>query len=103
MSPGTPHLVFRLPYGKQMSGLAGHVARRCDIERWANLLVMEAEKGETDDEPFADVARGLATGNEHMLTKVASGESVREQYGGLKQIARAKKALERLKKLVEKS
>ncbi|KAK5119456.1 hypothetical protein LTR85_007556 [Meristemomyces frigidus] len=99
MSPGTPHLVFRLPHGKQTLGLAGHVVRRCDFERWVQLLTLEAEKGEEHDETFADVMRGLATGMEHMVSKVAGEQGTTEQYGGKKQVTKIKKALENFKKL----
>lgn len=101
MSPGTPHLVFRLPQGKQTMGLAGHLVRRCDVEQWVQLVMLDAEQGEYHDAGFGEVVRGLATGIEHILTKAAGRQDIVEQYSGAKKMASVRKALVKLKRMVK--
>ncbi|KAI6821965.1 hypothetical protein KC340_g12669 [Hortaea werneckii] len=96
LSPGTPHLVFRLPRGRQTAALAGHAVRRCDITRWVELLALDVKEGQRqNDDSSADLVRALATGIEYMLdVAVKDGKEV--IYGGEQVLRKAQKAVQKL-------
>ncbi|KAK5117170.1 hypothetical protein LTR85_008938 [Meristemomyces frigidus] len=87
MPPGTPHMVFRLPNGRQTMVAGSHILRRRDVEQWANWIELEArhaqkalEEGEQLDDSEAGIWRGLAEGIEHVLEHT-NGPAA--SYGGL--------------------
>lgn len=97
MAPGTPHTVFRLPEGKQTLALAGHVLRRCDLERWLKFLLRESELAKKEDDE-GEVALGLVEGVRHLLKRVKGNEDLQARYGGVKSVARAEKLLLKIEK-----
>ncbi|RMX99069.1 hypothetical protein D0868_09739 [Hortaea werneckii] len=96
MSPGTPHLVFRLPQGQQTAALAGHLVRRCDVARWVELLTLDVTEGQQrNDGSSGDLVRALTTGIEHVLD-IAMKDGKEEIYGGRKVLRKAQKAVQKL-------
>ncbi|KAI7227748.1 hypothetical protein KC330_g8240 [Hortaea werneckii] len=96
MSPGTPHLVFRLPRGQQTAALAGHLVRRCDVARWVELLTLDVKEGQQrNDDSSGDLVRALTTGIEHVLD-IALTDGKEEIYGGREVLRKAQKAVEKL-------
>ncbi|KAK4548888.1 hypothetical protein LTR36_008661 [Oleoguttula mirabilis] len=100
MPPGTPHLVFRLPKGKQTMIVASHVVRRYDVGQWVRWLGIEArraregvEEGDELDESDVALLRGLSEGIEHILTHTNASDA---SYGGLQARRRAIKAAKRI-------
>ena len=101
MGPGTPHLVFRLPQGKQTAAIAEHVVRRHDVALWLQMLCVEVEMAVGEDETeegFADVVVSLSDSIDHHLEQ-AEAVGSQERYGGAKVIKRAGKLIKKLGEL----
>ncbi|KAI6871559.1 hypothetical protein KC323_g1850 [Hortaea werneckii] len=96
LSPGTPHLVFRLPRGRQTAALAGHMVRRCDVGRWVELPALDVKEGQQqNDESSGDLVRALATGIDHML-EIAVRDGKEDIYGGRQVLEKVQKAVQKL-------
>ncbi|KAK5713830.1 hypothetical protein LTR17_017405 [Elasticomyces elasticus] len=91
MGPQTPHLVFRLPEGRQTLALAGHIVRRVDAELWVRSLELDLAKSNAS--AVGDVVRGLAAGLQYVHDDVMTRPKAYSVYGGKQQIGRVKQAL----------
>ncbi|KAK3636696.1 hypothetical protein LTR56_013997 [Elasticomyces elasticus] len=91
MGPQTPHLVFRLPEGRQTLALAGHIVRRVDAELWVHSLALDLAK--SDANAVGDCVRGLAAGLQYVHDNVMTRPKAYTMYGGKQQVARVKQAL----------
>lgn len=92
MSPGTLHLVFRRSDRGQTLALAGHVLRRCDVERWFILLGEEVDRYLTDEEDNVsrgDTVRCLVEGARRSLEMAGrSKDKSVDKYGGANVVKR---------------
>ncbi|KAK5735447.1 hypothetical protein LTR17_008145 [Elasticomyces elasticus] len=91
MGPQTPHLVFRLPEGRQTLALAGHIVRRVDAELWIRSLELDLAK--SDASAVGDVVRGLAAGLQYVHDDVMTRPKAYSMYGGKQQVGRVKQAV----------
>ncbi|KAK3115148.1 hypothetical protein LTR53_005790 [Teratosphaeriaceae sp. CCFEE 6253] len=102
-SPGTPHLVFRLPRGGgQTLGVSVQVVRRVDVGLWVRMLELEARSVAHDEKyvkATGEVMRGLGKGLRWFLEHVMGEPSKRAVYGGARQLARLDQGLRRLEKV----
>ncbi|KAK3070634.1 hypothetical protein LTR53_010118 [Teratosphaeriaceae sp. CCFEE 6253] len=102
-SPGTPHLVFRLPRGGgQTLGVSVQVVRRVDVGLWVRMLELEARSVAHDEKyvkATGEVMRGLGRGLRWFLGHVMKEPSKRALYGGARQLARLEQGLRRLEKV----
>ena len=103
MPPGTRHLVFRLPEGKQTLASSVRVVRYCDIVEWLQVLHMEAQHAfddRNDGVEFVRITRGLVMGARHWIGQAKAHKRL-EKFGSPGQIKNAEKLLGKLKKQLQ--
>ena len=98
MPPGTRHLVFRQPLGKQTLASAVHVVRYADIVQWLTYMELESRyvfQDEDDQVEFGRVYRCLSLGTRHFLEEAKEQQAV-QKFGGLTSVRNAEKLLDRI-------
>jgi len=104
MGPGTPHLVFRLPEGKQTLGLASHLVRGVDAERWVEVIRAYVQLTADDILYVAGWPRmllALTLGLRYAHDGLMSQKGRQAVYGGQEQIARFDRALKELEQFAK--
>ncbi|KAM3423148.1 hypothetical protein BST61_g601 [Cercospora zeina] len=105
MPPGTVHVVFRLPEGKQTLGAAGHVLRRStDWKNWLKMLIHDkattlVREGEEAGKDFLAIFGPLVKTLAFLLDQVETEDEI-ERYGGKKRVKSARKLLKTLERQV---
>ena len=92
MGPGTKHLVFRQPYGKQTLATAVRVLRYCDVVRWLQTLNDEFDSEDDDPVYFSRVVRALVMGIRHYIDQ-AQAQNALEKFGGSRNVNEAERLL----------
>ena len=105
MGPGTRHLVFRKPQGKQTLASVVRSIRYCDIGCWLRTLSLEVQQSidgdEARTEKYDRVVRGLAMGAEHLIKQAKDRENM-ERFGGVEKVELAEKVLSKIKRQLKR-